>query len=292
MAHLVPTITHATAADVASLLADRLLRYHGLPKVLVSDRDSRFVAELWREFCQRFDIQRAPSSAWHPESDGQHRTLEQNSHTYISSDEAAREGLLAAVELPYSCTTHSSTCSFSLEVMIGENPLRASVVDVAHNFDAALSPPMTKLFQQLVDRAAADILRAQAQQKHYADAHGQDVSFDVGDLVRVSTKFMQLRRTRKVQPQVVGPFEVLKRVGKVAYLLDLPPSMQVHSVFHVSLLRRNKPRPPYALQPPGWRPVAPAAEDADPVFEVEHLLDSRGSGGERGVPGEVEGISS
>ncbi|KAL8441365.1 hypothetical protein Emag_007238 [Eimeria magna] len=169
-------------------------------------------------------------------------------------------------------------CLSPFEVMIGENPLRASDLDFVDNFDAAISPPMTKLFQQLVDRAAANILRAQAQQEHYADAHRQDVSFEVGDLVWVSTKFMQPRGTRKLQPQFVGPFKVLKRVGKVAYLLNLPPSMQVHPVFHVSLLQRDKPRPPHMLQPPGWRPVVPAAEDEDPVFEVDRLLDSRGSG--------------
>ncbi|KAL8440637.1 hypothetical protein Emag_007864 [Eimeria magna] len=119
-----------------------------------------------------------------------------------TSDEGAWEDLLPAVELAYNCTTHSSTGLSPFEVMIGENPLRASDLDVVDSFDAAISPPMTKLFQQLVDRAAANILRAQAQQKHYADAHRQDVSFS----------------------------------------------------------------------------VVPAAEEEDPVFEVDHLLDSRGSG--------------
>ncbi|KAL8441254.1 hypothetical protein Emag_007330 [Eimeria magna] len=221
----------------------------------------------------------ALSSAWHPQSDRQtervHRTLEQVLLTYIQSDEAAWEDLLPAVELAYNCTTHSSTGLSPFEAMTGENPLRASDLDVVDDFDAAISPPMTKLFQQLVDRAAANILRAQAQQKHYADAHRQDVSFEVGDLVWVSIKFMQPQGTHKLQPQFVGPFKVLKRVGKVAYLLDLPPSMQVHPVFHVSFLQRDKPRLPHMLQPPGWRPVAPAAEDEDPVFEVDH---SRGSG--------------
>ncbi|KAL8443247.1 hypothetical protein Emed_006922 [Eimeria media] len=282
MAHFVPTTTHATAADVASLLADRLVRYHGLPKVLISDRDPRFVAELWKLFCQRFDIHRALSSSWHPQSDGQtervHRTLEQVLRTYIQSDETAWEDLLPPVELAYNCTTHSSSGLSPFEVMIGENPLRASDLDVVDNFDDTITPPMTKLFQQLVDRAAANLLQAQAQQKYYADAHRQDVSFEVGDMVWLSTKNMQPRGTPKLQPQFIGPFKVLERIGKVAYRLDLPPSMQVHNVFHVSLLQRDKPRPSYMLQPHGWRPLGAADDDEDPEFEVEHLLDSRGSG--------------
>ncbi|KAL8448666.1 hypothetical protein Emed_003667 [Eimeria media] len=91
MAHFVPTTTHATAADAASLLAYRLVRYHGLPKVLGSDRHTRFVAEIPKEFSHRFGIQRALSSAWPPQSDGHaegvHRTVEQVLRTYIQSDE-------------------------------------------------------------------------------------------------------------------------------------------------------------------------------------------------------------
>ncbi|KAL8447561.1 hypothetical protein Emed_004349 [Eimeria media] len=162
--------------------------------------------------------------------------------------------------------------------MTGENPLRASDLDVVDNFDPTVFPPMTKLFQQLVDGAAANIPQAQAQQKHHADAHRKDVSFDVGDLVWVPTKYMQPRGAPKPQPQIIGPFKVLKRVGMVAYHLDLPPSMRVHPVFHVSLLQRDKPRPSHMLQPHGWRPVGEAQEDEDPEFEVEHLLNSRGSG--------------
>ncbi|KAL8441499.1 hypothetical protein Emag_007115 [Eimeria magna] len=284
MAHFVPTTTNATAADVIEILADRLVRYHGLPKVFVSDRDTRFTAELWKGFCERFEIQRAMSSAWHPQTDGQtervHRTLEQVLRTYIQSDETKWEDLLPAVELAYNCTTHASTGLSPFEVMIGENPLRAADLDVVENFEPTISSPMTKLFQQLVDRAAANILQAQARQKHFADTGRQEATFAVGDQVWVATKFMQARGVQKLQPQFIGPFKVLKRVGKVAYKLDLPPSMMMHPVFHVFLLQKDKPRPPHMMEPTGWQPVGGAAKDEDPVIEVEHLLDSRGSGKE------------
>ena len=53
--------------------------------------------------------------------------------------------------------------------------------------------------------------------------------------------------------------------------------MQQHPVFHVSILQGHKPRPEEMLQPQGWEPVKLAESDADPVFEGEHILDSRGA---------------
>ncbi|KAL8273041.1 hypothetical protein Esti_003094 [Eimeria stiedai] len=157
MAHFTPTTTNATTAEVAFILADRLVRYHGLPKVLTSDRDPRFVAELWKEFCERFDIQKAMWSAWHPQTDGQtervHRTLVQVLRTYIQSDETPWEDLLPAVELAHACTTRSSTGPSPFKAMIGENPLRASDLDVVENFEPSVSPTMTKIFQPPVHRA-------------------------------------------------------------------------------------------------------------------------------------------
>ncbi|KAL8440666.1 hypothetical protein Emed_007669 [Eimeria media] len=166
MAHFIPTTATVTAEGVVQLLADRLVRYHGFPKVLLSDRDPRFTSELWRLFCERFDIKRALSSSWHPQTDGQtervHRTLEQALRTYIQTDESKWEDLLSPLELAYNCTTHSSTGLSPFEVMIGENPLRASDLDVVEIFEPTITPPMTKLFQRLVDRAASHILQAQA----------------------------------------------------------------------------------------------------------------------------------
>ena len=52
----------------------------------------------------------------------------------------------------------------------------------------------------------------------------------------------------KLSPRFIGPFEILERVGTVAYRLSLPPSMSsVHEVFHVSMLRRYTPDPAHVV---------------------------------------------
>ncbi|GAU44250.1 hypothetical protein TSUD_399960 [Trifolium subterraneum] len=89
---------------------------------------------------------------------------------------------------------------------------------------------------------------AQSRQKSYADHRRRPIEFDEGDHVflRVTPK-LGLRgvfKTKKLAPRYIGPYQILKRVGPVAYQLALPPSMsRMHDVFHVSQLRKFIPDP-------------------------------------------------
>jgi hypothetical protein len=93
---------------------------------------------------------------------------------------------------------------------------------------------------------------AQDRQKKYADRRRTEIVFEVGDHVwmRVSpTRGVRRFGIRgKLSPRFIGPFEILERVGEVAYRLALPPSLAgVHDVFHVSQLRRYIPDPSHIL---------------------------------------------
>ena len=156
--------------------------------------------------------------------------------------------------------------------------MRAADIDLFPQQLYYETPPMTKLFKLFVDRAATHIQRAKEQQKLYADAHRRPIEFQVGDKVWVSTRYMAPRGSPKFQQRYIGPFNVLERVGKVAYKLELPPSMPYHNVFHVSLLERHKPRDISMGQEDGFRPIEENEEDGTARYEVEHLLDVRGEG--------------
>lgn len=91
-----------------------------------------------------------------------------------------------------------------------------------------------------------------SRQKSYADNRQRDLDFNIGDHVflKVSpTKgAMRFGKKRKLSPRFVGPFEVLKRIGEVAYSIAiLPQYANVHNVFHVSMLRKYVPDPKHII---------------------------------------------
>ena len=87
------------------------------------------------------------------------------------------------------------------------------------------------------------LLAAQSRQKEYADRKVRNLDFMEGEqvLLKVSPMkgVMRFGKRGKLSPRYIGPFEVLKRVGDVAYELALPPRLSgVHPVFHVSMLKK------------------------------------------------------
>ena len=120
------------------------------------------------------------------------------------------------------------------------------------------------------------LLTAQSRQKSYADVRHRPLEFEVGDHVflKVMPKrgVVKLCKREKLLPRFIGPFEILERVGIVAYRLALPPSMSgVHEVFHVSMLRRYTPDPAHVVD---WGEIEVDTNgtfDEGPIF----IIDSR-----------------
>ncbi|KZV37945.1 hypothetical protein F511_17717 [Dorcoceras hygrometricum] len=109
----------------------------------------------------------------------------------------------------------------------------------------------------------------------HANVHRRDVAFQVGDMV-----YLKLRPHRqqsvckriyqKLSPRYYGPFEVLQRVGVVAYKLKLPPSSRIHPVFHASCLKK-------AVGKPDWIQTLPKGleEELTMEFEPEKVVAER-----------------
>ncbi|KAL3746177.1 hypothetical protein ACJRO7_015170 [Eucalyptus globulus] len=113
----------------------------------------------------------------------------------------------------------------------------------------------SELVQQSID--AVIVIRnrlktAQSRQKSYADKRRRPLEFQVGEHVFLKVSPMRgtsrFGKKGKLSPRYVGPFEILERIGTLAYRLALPPRLaQVHNVFHVSMLRKYEPDPTHVL---------------------------------------------
>ena len=75
--HLIPLKVNRTAEQLAQLYMDNIVRYHGIPKEIISDRDPLFTSHSWRAFQQALGTKVRLSSAYHPQTDGQtERTIQ------------------------------------------------------------------------------------------------------------------------------------------------------------------------------------------------------------------------
>lgn len=81
MAHFIALQADTTAPNLAKVFIEHIVRLHGIPKSIVSDRDPRFVSRFWGAVMQSFGTKVKTSTAYHPETDGLtervHRTIEQ-----------------------------------------------------------------------------------------------------------------------------------------------------------------------------------------------------------------------
>jgi len=69
--HLIPCTTTITAEELGVLFCDRVVRYHGLPETIVSDRGPQFASRFWKHLCSCLKIDARLSTAFHPQTDGQ-----------------------------------------------------------------------------------------------------------------------------------------------------------------------------------------------------------------------------
>ncbi|XP_074360224.1 uncharacterized protein LOC141700317 [Apium graveolens] len=113
-------------------------------------------------------------------------------------------------------------------------------------------PELIRVTTEKVKLIQQRVLTDQSIQKSYADEERREVIFKEGELVFLKTSswkgIMKFRKKGKLSPRYIGPFEILRRVGEVAYELALPPSFgHIHNIFHVSYLRNYIPDPSHII---------------------------------------------
>ncbi|XP_074323353.1 uncharacterized protein LOC141660280 [Apium graveolens] len=105
-----------------------------------------------------------------------------------------------------------------------------------------LGPKLIQQTKEKVELIRKILVAAQDRQRRYADPARNDIEFEVGEAVLLKFSpwkgLSRFGKRGKLSPRYIGPFEILRHVGKVAYELALPPHIQqIHNVFHVSMLK-------------------------------------------------------
>lgn len=230
------------AIEIAQYIVENIFKLHGLPRVLLSDRDPRFTSNLFREICKLLKTKQALSSAFHPETDGQtervNRVVEEMLRHYTGPRQDDWDKYLFSAEFAINNSYNESIQTTPFWLNSGQHPL--TPVDVQHaNSEVPAALQFTVGLTAAIKHAKELLAGAQDRQKAQENENRRELILAPGELVWLNPKHLYIRTpgTRKLLPRFVGPFEVLERVGETAYRLKLPKNMRVHNVFHVSLLK-------------------------------------------------------
>ena len=211
-----------------------IFRLHGIPKMVISDRDAKFTGTFWKALFKGLDTQLNFSTAFHPQTDGQtervNQILEDMLRMYVMNQPKKWEEYLHLVEFAYNNHFQASAKLSPFEILYGRKcntPISwSSPVD-----RIMLGPEMLKDMELTVKQVQHNLKVAQDRQKSYADLKRTLREFEVGDHVYVKVKprksSLRLGSCFKLSPRYCGPFEILARIGPVAYQLALPADIRV-----------------------------------------------------------------
>ena len=278
--HFIPLPKLPSALETAELLVQHVIRPHGIPRDIVSDRGPQFVSRVWQAFCRGIGATVSLTSGYHPQSNGQaeraNQALEASLRCITTSNPASWVKYLPWVEYSLNTMVSAATGLSPFQVSLGYQP------PLFPNQEEEIAVPTVRAHIRRCRRiwrsARAALKKATERSERSANRRRTPApSYRPGQMVYLLSRGLPLPHTsRKLAPRYVGPYRVESVVNPVAVRLALPSSLRVHPVFHVSLL---KPVVSSRLSPPAPLPPPPRLlDDGDQVWDVERLLAVRRRG--------------
>ena len=284
MVLLTPTQIAIDAEHTADLFFREVVCRFGQPEHVICDRDPRFVSNFFSSLMKFMGTKIGASTAYRPQTDGQtermNRFVEEVLRAYSMEQSALWPRYLKAAEFAINNSVHAVTGFTPFFLNYSRNP---RVPFDQHITIYEKSPPADRkgnaLYEKL-SQARQAIQKAQQRTAEYYNRNREDRQYQVNQLVWLSTEHMRCTEPRKTVKRWCGPFPIEQVVNRLAVRLNLPPTMRMHDVFHVSLIkpyiRRSGERTPY---------VAPPVDaHEDPELEVEFIADARPIGTPSGRP--------
>ncbi|KAK1681439.1 hypothetical protein QYE76_042287 [Lolium multiflorum] len=243
MAHFIPCHKSDDASHIASLFFREVVRLHGIPASIVSDRDVKFMSYLWKSLMAKFGVKLLFSSSSHPQTDGQtevvNRSLSTLLRTLVKKNLKSWEDCLPHAEFAYNRAKHSTTLRSPFMVVYGfEPPTALDILPLPlHQRTNMDFDERTTAMKKLHEETRATIQDHVLRQANRLNAKKKERVFEEGDLVWVhlrKERFPQ-ERNSKLKPRGDGPFKVLKRINNNAYVIDIPTSKYlVSNTFNIS----------------------------------------------------------
>lgn len=286
----IPCRTDIGEIETARLFFKAIYVPYGMPRQVISDRDSRWSNSFWKTLTTLMGSRRTLTTAHHPQADGQtevlNQTLEIGLRAFVENDRSDWSRHVASFEHAYNSSVHSSTGFTPAYLLRGYHPREPAEIlsgndrSVPRVVDGNLDAETFHEAMEANLTLAKNALKMA--QEHQRRAYNQNRTlreFEEGELVLLNPHSMNLVRHypgkgQKLLSKYEGPFEVLQKISPIVYRLRIPSSYGIHPVISIAHLE------PYIRSPPelGPRPKVPGLREhlqVVPEHEVEKIVAQR-----------------
>jgi hypothetical protein len=272
----IPCNEDITAEETAALYIKHVFTHFGLPTKVISNQDPRFMSKFIQAVCKVTGVKHAPSTAYHPRTDGQSERSNQWLETAIRfiTDQKQKNW---APYLPIAQFAHNNWPSDTTRkspffLLMGFNPR----TDWIHATSPI--PKVTLRLEQLKEaRIQARDAMIKAQQSWVK--HRDMPKYKEGDQVWLEGKNLRINQpTAKLAPRRHGPFKITQVMSAVNYRLELPTQWSIHPVFHIDLLTPYKET---IMHGPNFTRPTPELINGEEEYSIKKILDSRHFGRRR-----------
>ena len=242
MAHFLPCNQSYDASKVAKLFLDEIVRIHGLPKTIVSDRDVRFTSYFWKTLWHMLGTKLKFSTAYHPQTDGQtevvNRSLGSLLRCLVGENIKNWDLLLPKAEFAYNSSVNRTTGKSPFEIVLGYQPNKP--IDLIplplHNRVSESAESFAQHIKNLHQEITQRIKTSNDIYKERADSRRRFKEFSIGDHVMIKLRPERLPSgtVKKLHSRSAGPFKIIERIGPNAYVVELPPDLGISSTFNIS----------------------------------------------------------
>jgi hypothetical protein len=242
MAHFIPCHKTSDATHIANLFFKEIMRLHGLPRSIVSDRDTKFIGHFWRTLWKKLGTDLAFSSAYHPQIDGQtevvNRILGDLLRSLVTKHNSSWDQILPQAEFAYNDSVNRSTGKSPFQILYGTQPRGVSELRESEQAEtsSARAEEFAEAMKELHTQVKQRLQKSNQEYKRRADQRKRQLQFEVGDTVLAHLRKERFPRGtyNKLKMKKIGPCRVLRKFGENEYELELPEGIGISLIFNVS----------------------------------------------------------
>ena len=248
-AHFLPINVEDSLEKLSQLYVDEIMRLHGVPVSIVSDRDPRFTSRFWPSLQTALGTRLHFSTTFHPQMDGQSertiQTLEDILRACVMEFRESWDTHLALMKFAYNNSYQANIDMAPFEALYGRK-CRTPVCWDEVGERRLVGPELVQITLEKVNVVRDNLKIARDRHRSYADNHRRDLQFEIGDRVFLNISpwkgVLRFGKQGKISPRFIGPYEIVSKVGPVAYRLKLTPELsRIHDTFHVLMLMKYIP---------------------------------------------------